>query len=64
MNQFTECITILKEEYDDLNKAANALMLILNTDPVFADKAVAAAKKALTGTSYAAEPVNRAEISE
>lgn len=63
MNQFTECVTILKEEYDDLNKAANALMIILNADPVFVDKTVAAAKKALTGTSYAAEPT-RAEISE
>lgn len=64
MNQFTECVTILKEEYDDLNKAANALMIILNANPVFVDKTVAAVKKAITGTSYAAEPVNRAEISE
>lgn len=64
MNQFTECITILREEYDDLNKAANALMIILNTNPVYMDKTVAAVKKALTGTSYAVEPVNRAEISE
>lgn len=64
MNQFTECVTILKEEYDDLHKAANALMIILNTDPVYLDKTVAAVKKAITGTPYAAEPVNRAELSE
>ena len=53
MNELTECVTILKEEYDDLNKAANALMLIFNTPPVFLDQAVAAAKKAINGPDYA-----------
>lgn len=64
MNQFTECVTILKEEYDDLQKAANALMIILNTDPVYMDKTVAAVKRAVYGIGLNAEPVNRAEISE
>ena len=64
MNELTECVTILKEEYDDLNKAANALMLILNTDPVYLDKTVTAVKRAVYGIGLNAEPVNRAEISE
>lgn len=56
-------ITIPKAEYDDLNKAANALMVIFNTDPVYMDKTVAAAKKAICGPDIIAEPA-RAEISE
>ena len=64
MSEFDkQYITIPKEEYDNLCKAANALMIVINTDPVYMDKTVAAAKKALTGTSCAAEP-QRAEISE
>ena len=63
MNQFTECVTILKEEYDDLNKAANALMIIFNTDPIYLEQTVAAAKKAICGPDSVAEPT-RAEISE
>lgn len=62
MNQFTECVTILKEEYDDLQKAANALMIIFNTDPIYLDKVVAAAKKAINGPAPA--ELLRAEISE
>ena len=56
-------ITIAKAEYDDLNKAANALMLIFNTQPIYLEQAVDAAKKAITGLPYTAEPL-RAEISE
>ena len=56
-------ITIPKEEYDNLHKAANALMVIFNTDPVYMDKTVAAAKKAICGPDTIAEPA-RAEISE
>ena len=56
-------ITITKEEYDNLHKAANALMVIFNTNPVYMDKTVAAAKKAICGSDSIAEPT-RAEISE
>lgn len=56
-------ITINKAEYDDLNKAANALMLIFNTQPLYLEQAVAAAKKAIYGLPYTAEAL-RAEISE
>lgn len=44
-------ITIPKEEYDNLCKAANALMIVFNTDPVYMDKTVAAAKKAIIGVA-------------
>lgn len=63
MNPLSECVSILKEEYDDLNKAANALMIILNTDPVYLDQTVKAVKRAVYGIGLNAEPT-RAEISE
>ena len=63
MNPLSECVTILKEEYDDLNKAASALMIILNTDPVYLDQTVKAVKRAVYGIGLNAEPA-RAEISE
>lgn len=44
-------ITITKEEYDELCKAANSLMVIFNTDPIYLDKTVAAAKKAIIGVA-------------
>lgn len=61
MNQ--QFITITREEYDKLSKATNALMVIFNTDPLYLDKTVAAAKKAICGPDTIAEPA-RAEISE
>ena len=61
MNQ--QFITITREEYDQLRKATNALMVIFNTDPLYLDKTVAAAKKAICGPDTIAEPT-RAEISE
>lgn len=61
MNQ--QFITITREEYDKLSKATNALMVIFNTDPLYLDKTVAAAKKAICGPYTIEEPA-RAEISE
>lgn len=61
MNQ--KFITITREEYDQLRKATNALMVIFNTEPLYLDKTVAAAKKALCGPDSVADPT-RAEISE
>lgn len=63
MSNVAQYITISKEEYDNLHKAANALMLILNTNPVYMDKTAEAAKKAIWGPDSIAEPA-RAEISE
>lgn len=56
-------VTLKKAEYDDLRKAANALMLIFNTDPLYLEQTVNAAKKAIFGPDSVAEPT-RAEISE
>lgn len=58
-----QLITITKKEYDNLHKAVNALMVIFNTDPIYVDKTVAAAKKAICCPDTIAEPA-RAEISE
>ena len=47
----TRYITITREEYDNLAKAGNYLMTLLNTPPIYLEPIVAAIKKSLFGST-------------